>query len=313
MRSRSSTRQLPGYEHAVHEYPLLTREQEEELFRRYADGDDDARETILLSNVRLVVKVCGWYMREGMPLEDLVQDGMVGLMTAVEKFQVERGLKFSTYATWWIRQSAQKTAWESRHLVHVPRHHATTLNRVGRAWQELVHELGAEPTDAEIAERLDMGAENVAALSMLSMTARSLDAPVSESSSEPGALDIKSSLPDPREEHPLESLSRDEEVARVLGVLSPEHRELLERRVGLHDPREEALTYRDVAEFFGVTHQRLHQMERQAFAAVRQFFSHERPGEREDDDRVPRRVDEERDSETVEPTAGDEAQLSLFS
>ena len=87
MRSRSSTRQLPGYEHAVHEYPLLTREQEEELFRRYADGDDDARETILLSNVRRVVKVCGWYMREGMPLEDLVQDGMVGLMTAVEKFQ----------------------------------------------------------------------------------------------------------------------------------------------------------------------------------------------------------------------------------
>ena len=96
-------------------------------------------------------------------------------------------------------------------------------------------------------------------------------------------------------------------------MLSPEHRELLERRVGLHDPREEALTYRDVAEFFGVTHQRLHQMERQAFAAVRQFFSHERPGEREDDDRVPRRVDKERDSETVEPTAGDEAQLSLFS
>ena len=173
--------------------------------------------------------------------------------------------------------------------------------------------MGAEPTDAEIAERLDMDAENVAALSMLSMAARSLDAPVSESSSEPGALDIKSSLPDPREEHPLESLSRDEEVARVLGVLSPEHRELLERRVGLHDPREEALTYRDVAEFFGVTHQRLHQMERQAFAAVRQFFSHERPGEREDDDRVPRRVDKERDSETVEPTAGDEAQLSLFS
>ena len=160
MRSRLSTRQLPGYEHAVDEHPLLTREQEGELFRRYADGDDDARETILLSNVRLVVKVCGWYMREGMPLEDLVQDGMVGLMTAVEKFEVERGLKFSMYATWWIRQAVQKTAWESRHLVHVPRHHATTLNRVRRAWQELVHELGAEPTDAEIAERLDMGAEN---------------------------------------------------------------------------------------------------------------------------------------------------------
>ena len=252
-------------------------------------------------------------MREGMPLEDLVQDGMVGLMTAVEKFELERGLKFSTYATWWIRQSVQKTAWESRHLVHVPRHHATTLNRVGRAWQELVHELGAEPTDAEIAERLDMGAENVAALSMLSMTARSLDAPVSESSSEPGALDIKSSLPDDREEHPLESLSRDEEVDRVLRVLSPEHRELLERRYGLLDPREEALTYRDVEEFFGVTHQRLHQMERQAFAAVRRFFSHERSGEREDASRVPRRVDEERDSETVEPTAQGEAQLSLFS
>jgi hypothetical protein len=96
-------------------------------------------------------------------------------------------------------------------------------------------------------------------------------------------------------------------------MLSPEHRELLERRYGLLDPREEALTYRDVEEFCGVTHQRLHQMERQAFAAVRQFFSHERSSEREDGGRVPRRVDEESDSETVEPTAQGEAQLSLFS
>lgn len=290
-------------------HPVLTREQERDLFLRYADGDDDARETILLSNVRLVAKVCGWYMRDGTVLEDLVQDGMVGLMTAVEKFEVERGLKFSTYATWWIRQAVQRTSWESRHPVHVPIRHSTTLNRVSKAWQELAQQLGEEPTDEEIAERLDMDLDEVAALTTLSMRARSLDAPVRESSSDSDAVDIKNSLPDDREEHPLEWLSRDEEVARALRVLSPEHRELLERRYGLVDPREEALTYRDVVDFFGVTHQRLHQMETQAFAAVRRMFPRERA------DHVPSSrhvVDDARDSETVEPEAQDEPQLSLF-
>jgi RNA polymerase primary sigma factor len=242
-------------------------------------------------------------------LEDLVQDGMVGLMTAVEKFEVERGLKFSTYATWWIRQSVQRTSWESRHPVHVPKHHSTTLNRMRRAWQELAQQLGEEPTEEQIAERLDMDPAEVTALTMLSMTARSLDAPVRESSSDADTLDIKSSLPDDREEHPLEWLSRDEEVARALRVLSPEHRELLERRYGLRDPREEASTYRDVVDFFGVTHQRLHQMETQAFAAVRQMFPRERADHAPSYRHI---VDEERDSETVEPEAQDEPQLSLF-
>jgi RNA polymerase sigma factor (sigma-70 family) len=293
----------------VDAHPILTREQERDLFLRYADGDEDARETILLSNVRLVVKVCGRYLLDGMALEDLVQEGMVGLMTAVEKFEVERGLKFSTYATWWIRQSVQRTSWQSRHPVHVPIGHSTTLNRVRRAWQELIQQLGEEPTDEEIAERLDMDPAEVAALTTLSMTSRSLDAPMRESSTDSDALDIKSSLPDDREEHPLEWLSRDEEVARALRVLSPKHRELLERRYGLRDPREEALTYREVVDVFGVTHQRLHQMETQAFAAVRRMFPRER------NDQAPSNihaVDEARDSETVEPSPQDEPQLSLF-
>ena len=143
MRHASSTQQLAVYETTVQAHPVLTREREQELFRRVSDGDLDARRTILLSNVRLVVKVCYRFLRDGMPLEDLVQEGLIGLMTAVEKFEVERGHKFSTYATWWIRQAAWKAAWELRHIVHVPIDNSTKLNRVGRAWEALARESGS--------------------------------------------------------------------------------------------------------------------------------------------------------------------------
>ncbi len=307
MRHASST-QFAVYKKTVQAHPVLTREQEQDLFRRYADGDEVARRTILLSNVRLVVKVCYRHLRDGMSLEDLVQDGLIGLMTAVEKFEPERGHKFSTYATWWIRQAAQKAAWGYRHIVHVPIHNATKLNRVGRAWEALAQESEAEPTEWDIAERLGMEPEAVAALMAIRMDPRALDAPMRESSTDSNDLSVKDAMPDDREEHPLEAMGREQEVERVLRVLSEEHRELVERRYGIRDPREESQTYRDVGEFFGVTHQRLHQMETQAFQAVRDLFSHEQHG----NTRVLRRVDEERDSEQVKPTALEEAQQSLF-
>jgi len=308
VRHASSTQQLAVYETTVQAHPVLTREREQELFRRVSDGDLDARRTILLSNVRLVVKVCYRFLRDGMPLEDLVQEGLIGLMTAVEKFEVERGHKFSTYATWWIRQAAWKAAWELRHIVHVPIDNSTKLNRVGRAWEALARESGSEPTEWEIAERLDMEPEAVAALLAIQMDARSVDAPMSASSTDPSDLDVKNSMPDERHEHPLEAMTREQEVDRVLRVLSEEHRELVERRYGLRDPSEEALTYRDVGKFFDVTHQRLHRMETEAFQAVREMFSEEQHG----NTRVLRRVHEERDSEKVKPSALEEAQMALF-
>ena len=308
MRHASSTQQLAVYETTFQAHPVLTREREQELVRRVSDGDLDARRTILLSNVRLVVKVCYRFLRDGMPLEDLVQEGLIGLMTAVEKFEVERGHKFSTYATWWIRQAAWKAAWELRHIVHVPIDNSTKLNRVGRAWEALARESGSEPTEWEIAERLDMDPEAVAALMAIQMDARSVDAPMTASSTDPSDLDVKNSMPDERHEHPLEAMTREQEVDRVLRVLSEEHRELVERRYGLRDPREESLTYRDVGKFFNMTHQRLHRMETEAFQAVRELFSEERHGTT----RVLRRVHEERDSEKVKPSALEEAQMALF-
>ena len=307
MRIRSSN-QLAGYESAVDAHPVLSREQERDLFQRYAGGDEAARRTILLSNVRLVVKVCYRFLRDGMPLEDLVQEGLIGLMTAVEKFEVERGHKFSTYATWWVRQAARKAAWQFRHIVHVPIDNSTKLNRVARAWEALARESGSEPTEWEIAERLDMEPEAVAALMAIQLDARSVDAPMSASSTDPSDLDVKSSMPDDRHEHPLEAMTREQEVERVLRVLSEEHRDLVERRYGLWNPHEESLTYRDLGKFFDVTHQRLHRMETEAFQAVRELFSEERHG----NTRVLRRVDEERDSEKVKPSALEEAQMSLF-
>lgn len=307
MRYDPQTRQLPGYERAVEEHPVLSREQEQVLFRRYADGDDEAFTTILLSNVRLVAKVSSWYMREGLPFEDLVQDGLIGLMSAVEKFQPERGHKFSTYATWWVRQAVQRAAWEYRHVVHVPQGHSTTLNRLRKTWQEMAQELGAEPTDAQIAERMGMEPEAISALVTMTTEWRSLDAPLG-TSSDPGEVDIKDVLPDERDEHPIEALSREEEVERVLRVLSEQHRQLVERRYGIRDPREESQSYRSVEEFFGVSPQRLQQMETQAFQAVRELFSHEQHGST----RVIRRVDEKRDSEQVARSALEEAQMTLF-
>ena len=299
---------MASYESAVAAHPVLSREQERDLFQRYAGGAEDARRTILLSNVRLVVKVCSRFLRDGMPLEDLVQEGLIGLMTAVEKFEVQRGHKFSTYATWWVRQAARKAAWQFRHIVHVPIDNSTKLNRVARAWEALARESGSEPTEWEIAERLDMEPEGVASLLAIRMDARSVDAPMSASSTDPSDLDVKSSMPDERHEHPLEAMTREQEVDRVLRVLSEEHRELVERRYGLRDPSEEALTYRDVGKFFNMTHQRLHRMETEAFQAVRELFSEERHGTT----RVLRRVHEERDSEKVKPSALEEAQMALF-
>jgi RNA polymerase primary sigma factor len=263
---------LPGYGPTVQDYPLLTKEQEQDLFRRYNGGDQDAWTTLILSNVRLVAKVATWFLRSGIPYSDLVQEGFIGLIQAMDRYQVERGHKFSTYATWWIRQTVQRAAWEYQHIVHVPVNHGTELRRVRAAWQKLSHELGREPTEAEVAVVLDIEAEEVSAILAVAMDWYSLDAPASGSTDDPAPTDFKDILPEKQNEHPLETMAREQDIARVLKSVTPRQRRVLEERYGLDDENRQGKPLREMEESFGVSRQRLHELESQALQMARRLL-----------------------------------------
>jgi len=263
---------LPGYGSTVQDYPVLTKAQEQDLFRRYNRGEQAAWTTLILSNVRLVAKVATWFMRTGIPYADLVQEGFVGLIQAMDRYQVERGHKFSTYATWWIRQTVQRAAWEYRHIVHVPVNHGTELRRVRSQWQTLSHDLGREPTEREVAESLDMDTEEVSAILAVAMDWYSLDAPTSGSGDDPAPTDFKDILEEEEDEHPLEALSREEDVERVLNSITPRQRRVLEERYGLDDDDRQGKPLREMEQSFGVSRQRLHELESQALQVARRLL-----------------------------------------
>ena len=241
--------------------PLLTAEEEVELAKRIQQGDDEARKKLCESNLRLVVSIARHYVGRGMPLLDLVQEGNLGLMKAVEKFDYERGYKFSTYATWWIRQAISRAIADQGRTIRIPVHMVEHVNRMIRVRRELTQELSREPSTAEIAERMGIPEKRVHEIMCMTTEPRSIDAPVGEEEDSHFGDFIPDNMTPSPEEAAASTMMR-EQLKEALSGLSEREQEVLVLRFGLDDGRQRTLE--EVGEYFHVTRERVRQIEAKA-------------------------------------------------
>jgi RNA polymerase primary sigma factor len=240
--------------------PLLTAAEEIDLAKRIERGDQAAKQRMIESNLRLVVSNAKRYRGLGLPFLDLIQEGILGLIRAVEKFDWRRGFKFSTYATWWIRQAMQRAIQHQARTIRVPVHVAQELAKVRAAERKLGTELGRDPTPEEVAKQLEMPLEQLEALRASERVPVSLETPIgSDGDTELGAL-IPAEGPTPHEEVELDL--EEESIRRALARLDPKARLVIELRFGIGD--RDPLTLREVAEQVGLSAEGVRKLERRA-------------------------------------------------
>ena len=240
---------------------LLTAAQEVALAKRIERGDAEAKAQMIQSNLRLVVSIAKNYRNQGLPFLDLIQEGTLGLIRAVEKFDWRRGFKFSTYATWWIRQAVARAIADKGRTIRMPVHVVEKLNKIGRAERKLVTELGREPTAEEIAEVTGIDPEEVDSIKRSAQAPVSLEKPVGdEEESEFGHFIADHSMPRPDEV--AETTIRQETLRRALEMLAYRERRVLELRYGLGG--EHPRTLDEVGRTFNVTRERIRQIENQS-------------------------------------------------
>ncbi len=246
------------YLRSIGRRPLLTAEREIALAKRIERGDLAAKQEMVEANLRLVVSIAKAYMGRGLSLLDLIQEGSLGLIRAVEKFDHRRGFKFSTYATWWIRQAVTRAVADKGRTIRIPVHMVERLNKVTYAERQLVQRLGREPTPAEIATELECSEREVRDMQRMAQQPVSLDKPIGDDDDgDLGDLVEDESAVSPFEVA-AESLQR-ENVRRALSALPAREREVIEMRFGLTGPR--AYTLEEVGQAFNVTRERIRQIE----------------------------------------------------
>jgi RNA polymerase primary sigma factor len=254
------------YLREVGEVALLTPQEEVELAARIRGGDDGARDRMIRANLRLVVKMAREYDGLGLPLLDLINEGNIGLMRAVEKFDPAKGAKFSSYSSWWIRQALRRALANQSKTIRLPSHVVDKLCRLRRASLKLLEELGREPTDEELGEELGYTAARVAALKSAAIRPASLDMSLSDDDTS----QLADVLPDERVEHPSKGLDERSTVdllRKLMAKLDERESRILEYRFGLDGGMERTLE--EVGRKFGVTRERIRQLQNAALTKLR--------------------------------------------
>jgi len=246
--------------------PLLTAEEEIELARRMEQGDEEPKKRLAEANLRLVVSIAKRYVGRGMLFLDLIQEGNLGLIKAVEKFDYKRGFKFSTYATWWIRQAITRAIADQARTIRIPVHMVETINKLIRVSRQLLQELGREPTPEEVAKEMGMSEDKVREIMKISQEPVSLETPIGEEEDS----HLGDFIPDDDAPAPAESAAftlLKEQLIDVLDTLTPREEKVLRLRFGLDDGR--ARTLEEVGKEFNVTRERIRQIEAKALRKLR--------------------------------------------
>jgi len=261
---------LKLYLREISKTPLLTAEQELELSARIKNGDEEARSHMIRANLRLVVKIAQDYSNYGMPVTDLISEGNIGLMKAVERFDPEKGGKLSTYAAWWIKQSIKRALANQSKTIRLPVHMVDKIAKMRRIAVILTEALGREPTDEELADEIGLPHRKLAMLRQASHRPTSLDAPINEGE----ATEYGEVISDERAANPLDMLSDKNihgELDGLLSVLDERERRIIDDRFGLSGRK--AMTLEEVGWEFGVTRERIRQLQNSALVKMRRALS----------------------------------------